>query len=624
MDQIRLEHREAARLAKALAGLDQLCSFTGPAKAFWQLYLSELADVTGARISVLLREGPKDAPGWKKVIVWPGEAVADPVGAQFLRVIGDLAESCVQKGDAFRSASTADGIPRTDYFLAVRVAADQQPDAWVAAFLVAGGTHAEAEQALTRVRLLAHIPIIYQLHQQVNRSETAVSHFASVLELMNQVNAQKRFLAAVMTFCNELAARHQCDRVSFGWLEDEYVRLQAMSHSERFDKKMQAITALEAAMEEALDQDEIIVWPEPSDQRAVTRDHRQLAQEHDVKSVCSLPLRLDGKPIAVLACERDSQPFAEVELKLLALCGDMAIRRLSDLKRTDRWFGARWSMAARERLAALIGPEHSGAKLVALAGTIALGVLIFGTWHYRVEAPFSVRAHDVAFLSAPFTGYIYEVNVEVGDNVAKGEPLAALDTRDLLLEQAGAVADRTRYLREAEKALAGSRLAEMRIAQAQAEQSQVDLDLVQYRQRQATIVAPFSGVVIEGDLRKRIGLPVNQGDVLFKVARIDNIYVECHVNERDVQELRENGRGEIAFASLPKHSFPVQIRRIEPVAKTMENANIFVARCDFADSPPAWARPGMSGVAKLDVGERRLLWVVSHRTIDFLRMHWWW
>jgi hypothetical protein len=32
----------------------------------------------------------------------------------------------------------------------------------------------------------------------------------------------------------------------------------------------------------------------------------------------------------------------------------------------------------------------------------------------------------------------------------------------------------------------------------------------------------------------------------------------------------------------------------------------------------------MSGVAKLEVGERRLLWVLTRRTVDFLRLTFWW
>jgi hypothetical protein len=31
----------------------------------------------------------------------------------------------------------------------------------------------------------------------------------------------------------------------------------------------------------------------------------------------------------------------------------------------------------------------------------------------------------------------------------------------------------------------------------------------------------------------------------------------------------------------------------------------------------------MSGVAKLNVGKRTFFWIISHRTVDFLRMYFW-
>ncbi len=585
--------------------------------------MSILTNVVEARLAVLLCEGPKESPGWKQVMSWPSDSAAKGAAESFARVAGDLAEAAVQHGGVCRGVQAGTAAVG-DFFLAVRLVMDQQSEAWVAAFLLTGVTSASAEESLRHLRLLSHLPAIHRLQMQATRSETAVSHFASVLDLMTQVNAHERFMAAAMAFCNELAARHRCDRVSLGWLDHEYVGLRAMSHSERFEKKMEAVKTLEAAMEEALDQDEIIVWPEPERQRLVTRDHGRLAEAHRVAFVCSLPLRVDGEPVAVLTCERDKYAFNEVELRLLALCGEMAMRRLADLKRSDRWFGARWATVARERVKWLAGPEHTGAKLVGVLTTIALGVLIFGHWNYRVEAPFSLRTQDAGFVSAPFDGYIEEVKVEVGDRVEQGAVLATLDTRELLLREAEAVADRARYLREIEKARAVEKIADMRIAEAQAEQVRVKLDLLRFHRNQATLLAPFIGAVVEGDLRKRIGAPVKQGDVLFKIARTDRVYVECEVNERDVEDVREGGRGEIAFASLPKLTFPVHIRSVEPAAQAKDNANIYIARCDFEGPPQPWMRPGMSGVAKLEVGKRSLLWVVTHRTMDFLRMYFWW
>jgi hypothetical protein len=32
----------------------------------------------------------------------------------------------------------------------------------------------------------------------------------------------------------------------------------------------------------------------------------------------------------------------------------------------------------------------------------------------------------------------------------------------------------------------------------------------------------------------------------------------------------------------------------------------------------------MTGVAKLDIGRRNLIWVLTRRTVDFLRLRLWW
>ena len=313
-----------------------------------------------------------------------------------------------------------------------------------------------------------------------------------------------------------------------------------------------------------------------------------------------------------------------MEVRLLALCGEMSVRRLADLKHTDRWFGARWLAAARTWIAELVGPQHALAKFAGMLSVVLLILLSVLRMDYRVNAPFFLRSEDVAFIAAPFNGYLDEVKADVGDSVKKDAVIASLDTRDLLLEEAGAAAERTRFLGEVEKASGADKPAEMRIAQAQAEQARVRLAIIQYRRSQSNIVAPFDGVVVEGELKKRIGSPVKQGEVLIRIARTDRIYVECNVSERDIQEVRMGAAGEIAFASLPKHKFAVRINRIEPAAQVKEAGNNFVVRCAVESPTESWWRPGMSGVAKMEVGRRSMLWVIAHRTIDFLRMQLWW
>ncbi|MBL9128714.1 MAG: efflux RND transporter periplasmic adaptor subunit, partial [Verrucomicrobiales bacterium] len=303
---------------------------------------------------------------------------------------------------------------------------------------------------------------------------------------------------------------------------------------------------------------------------------------------------------------------------------DLVGRRLDDLERRDRWFGARAAAWIRERAGVFVGPRHTWAKLLGLGIFAVLLALIFVRIDYRVEGNFSLRAEQLAQLGVPFDGYIGATFVRPGDLVTNGQPLLQLDIRDLVLEESAAAAEMQRYQRETEKARAAGALGEMRVAEALAQQAGARLAQLRNRLEQASVRSPFAGVVIEGDFHERLGLPVRQGDPLFRVARLDQLYVEAEIPERDVHELTGSEAGEIAFLSQPGLAFPIAGRMLEPAAVPRQTGNVFLFRCELGQKPEAWFRPGMQGVAKLEAGRRRLIWVLTHRTIDFLRLHLWW
>jgi len=468
------------------------------------------------------------------------------------------------------------------------------------------------------------VPADYQQVRVVQQAKNDVVQFAEALDLMVLLNEQERYMGAAMTFCNELAARYRCSRVSLGWLKGGYVRLQAISHIEKFDKKMDAVQALEAAMEESFDQDEEILWPPLEGSTAVARDHEAFCKDHGVNYLVSVPLRLDDRPVGVLVCERADHPFEESDVRGLRVHCDQASRRLADLKRTDRWFGAKVAEASRKGLSKVVGVEHTFVKCLAVVIFAAMAFLLFGRMTYRVEAPFTARTDDLADLPSPFDGYIEDVRVEVGDLVDKDAVLVTLDTSELLLEESSALADRNRYAREAEKARAQNALADMKIALALKKQAEAQLERVRYHLNHARVKAPFAGVVVEGDLDELLGAPVKKGDILFKVARIEKMYAELKVDERDIHEVTEGATGEIAFVSRPKLKFPVEVERIDPVAVAEEEGNVFLLRCEFTGDILPWWRPGMSGVSKINVGKRNVLWILAHRSIDFFRILLWW
>ena len=51
---------------------------------------------------------------------------------------------------------------------------------------------------------------------------------------------------------------------------------------------------------------------------------------------------------------------------------------------------------------------------------------------------------------------------------------------------------------------------------------------------------------------------------------------------------------------------------------------LFIIKGKITGDVANWWRPGMSGISKINVGKRNVLWILTHRTIDFLRMLLWW
>ena len=155
------------------------------------------------------------------------------------------------------------------------------------------------------------------------------------------------------------------------------------------------------------------------------------------------------------------------------------------------------------------------------------------------------------------------------------------------------------------------------------DRAQARVDLVRYRLARAEMRAPFAGVVVEGDLREKIGAPVKTGDILLKVSQLKGLYVEMRVPERDVDLIQHSEVADVAFASRPEDTFKVKVERIEPSALPDREGNFFIVRGQL-DQRAEWFRPGMSGVAKIEAGHRSLLWMATHRLIDFLRLKLWW
>ncbi|MGB7452753.1 MAG: GAF domain-containing protein, partial [Lysobacterales bacterium] len=444
--------------------LREFHSFVGHPGKFWPAFLAFAGRQANAQFSLLLNQRPS---GWKALDQWSIDQRQRSLAEPLLALFTQLAEKCLENGRGLEHVNIS---PRT---IALGLLLDGKAGGptRVAIFCIKAVPSANVEEILRRLHLIADTPAIYERERAAQQAQRSLTCFSDVLDMLLLLNAENRFLAAAMTLVNETAARYQCARVSLGWCDNGYVRLQSISHMERFERKMDIVSDLEAAMEEALDQDEEILWPCFAADGSVTRDHETYAKKQQADHLISLPLRFNDQPLGVLTCERNETAFGEDDVRSLRILGDQVSCRLAELKKHNRWFGAKLKDAIRHNASSLLGVEHTLAKLVGLLTCALLFCSIIIKFPYRVEAPFILRSEDVRQVSAPFDGYIDTVPVKIGQQVEPGDRLLLLDTSDLLLEESAALANLIRFQREGEKARALNNLIEMKIAQARAAQA---------------------------------------------------------------------------------------------------------------------------------------------------------
>ena len=110
--------------------------------------------------------------------------------------------------------------------------------------------------------------------------------------------------------------------------------------------------------------------------------------------------------------------------------------------------------------------------------------------------------------------------------------------------------------------------------------------------------------------------------MLFEVAPLDAYRIILQVDERDAAELVVGQSGKIMLSAFPTTPFNFTVEKITPVSVARDGRNYFRVEANMAKAP-AQLRPGMEGVGKIDIAQRRLIWLWTHHGIDWLRLLIW-
>jgi len=447
------------------------------------------------------------------------------------------------------------------------------------------------------------------------------------LDLIAAADEHERFDGAALSVVNVLPEMTGFDRAAIGMIRRGRVRLEALSRTASFKKKADMVADLEAAMDEAIAQDDLIVHPQPhGERRKIDVAHRRLAARAGSGAILTAPLIVRGRPVGALLLERAREndeivvvdPQAIEELRLATAAVAPVLRLKHDER---RWVSGRGRNLAGRGMTAVFGRRPA----IAL-GTIAAAVAI--TLPFVIHAPMRISGNatlegkEQRAAVSLVDGFIRESAGRAGDRVSEGDLLARLDDRDLRLElnrNEAAVAEAQQAVRTALSS--GDRTAGAE-ASAKLAESRAAFQLNESRLSRLDILSPMNGIIVSGDLTQKLGAPVSRGEVIFEIARLDDFRVMIDVSEYDLAPVEPGQTGTLVLNAVPGKPLAIEVNTISSVSSPENSENSFRVVAQVATVPPQ-ARPGMEGIAKIETGEASLAWIWFRSTVRRLQLFAW-
>jgi hypothetical protein len=514
-------------------------------------------------------------------------------------------------------------------FVALPLGSGSQPVAVAAVALASGSSAALApESVVEQLRWGAGWLEALPWAQRCKDVSSDIARAASSLDFLAAIGEQPRLQGMAIAVANDLAARLRCDRVSVGVIRrNGSIRLRAISHSASFKGQGRLVDAIENAMEEALDQRTSVAYPPlPSTERAVAMAHRALTEIVRVQGTSLVSVAMaDGKGdlVGAITFERHrNESFDKEALQLAeaiaALLGPIVGLQL----RANGLLAGRAIDRIDDGFVSLFGPRRPGLKL-AVAGVIGLALfLALAKGEHRVTAKSVLEGEVQRAAVAPFDGFIRAAPVRAGDTVKVGDVLATLEDRDLILERSRWRAERDKLVQKQREVRAKHDRTNLVMLDSQIRQAEAQLALAEEKLSRARILAPFDAIVVSGDLSQTLGSPVEKGKTLFELAPLDSYRLIVHVDERDVRYVAMGQSGTVAFAGVPWTPLRMALSKITPVTIAEEGRNSFRIEARLTELGPQ-LRPGMEGVAKIETGQRSLVWIWTRAVVEWLRLVAW-
>ncbi len=214
------------------------------------------------------------------------------------------------------------------------------------------------------------------------------------------------------------------------------------------------------------------------------------------------------------------------------------------------------------------------------------------------------------------------MSARAGDSVTQGQILATLDNRDLLLQQEKWLSEREKHSKEYQEALAIRDRSKVSVLIARIAQTDAQLHQIEEQLQHTQLRAPFNSLLISGDWSRALGAPIERGQLLFEIVPAEGYRVALQVNDHEVSNIASGQIANLRLARLPDESIQLAVSRILPLSIAAQGSNQFRVETEITNEL-AGLRPGMQGIAKINIGRASILKVWTASSVNRLRLWAW-
>jgi len=170
---------------------------------------------------------------------------------------------------------------------------------------------------------------------------------------------------------------------------------------------------------------------------------------------------------------------------------------------------------------------------------------------------------------------------------------------------------------------AGSRADEIQKAEAEVRRLKEVYANVERELKKADITAQIDGVVKGQYLERKLRTHLDPGQELMRLVDASTVIVEMMVSEKDQADIREGFPVRVQPTAMPTRYFNGKVDQIVQQADIGEGQQVFVTARSFISNNDGALKPGLTGIAKIYCGKRRIIEIMTRRIGKWMRKEIW-